>query len=104
MLSKYQYYTGIVFKAFALGAGSPIAMGGRYDTLLSYFGKNAPAVGFVILPDDVEKLLERQGAALPEEQAVEEIFCSDDASYEDAVKKACEIREKGGRAAIIRRV
>ena len=104
MLSKYQYYTGIVFKAFALGAGSPIAMGGRYDTLLSYFGKNAPAVGFVILPDDVEKLLERQGAAVPEEQAVEEIFYSDDASYEDAVKKACEIRDKGGRAAIIRRV
>ncbi len=104
MLSKYQYYTGIVFKAFALGAGSPIAMGGRYDTLLSYFGKNAPAVGFVILPDDVEKLLERQGASLPEEQTVEEIYYSDDASYEEAVKKACEIREKGGRAAIIRRV
>lgn len=104
MLSKYQYYTGIVFKAFALGAGSPIAMGGRYDTLLSYFGKNAPAVGFVILPDDVEKLLERQGAALPEEQTVEDIYYSDDASYEEAVKKACEIREKGGRAAIVRRV
>ena len=104
MLSKYQYYTGIVFKAFALGAGSPIAMGGRYDTLLSYFGKNAPAVGFVILPDDVEKLLERQGASLPEEQTVEEIYYSDDASYEEAVKKACEIREKGGRAAIVRRI
>ena len=104
MLSKYQYYTGIVFKAFALGAGSPIAMGGRYDTLLSYFGKNAPAVGFVILPDDVEKLLERQGASLPEDQSVEEIFYNDDASYEEAVKKACDIREKGGRAAIIRRV
>ena len=104
MLSKYQYYTGIVFKAFALGAGSPIAMGGRYDTLLSYFGKNAPAVGFVILPDDVEKLLERQGATLPEEQTVEEIYYSDDASYEEAVKKACEIRENGGRAAIVRRI
>ena len=104
MLSKYQYYTGIVFKAFALGAGSPIAMGGRYDTLLSYFGKNAPAVGFVILPDDVEKLLERQGAALPEEQTVEEIYYSDDASYEEAVKKACKIRENGGRAAIVRRI
>ena len=105
MLSKYQYYTGIVFKAFALGAGSPIAMGGRYDTLLSYFGKNAPAVGFVILPDDVEKLLERQGSSFPEESKVEEIFYKegDHSSYEEAVKKACEIRSKGGRAALIKK-
>ena len=105
MLSKYQYYTGIVFKAFALGAGSPLAMGGRYDTLLSYFGKNAPAVGFVILPDDVEKLLERQGSSFPEESKVEEIFYKegDHSSYEEAVKKACEIRSKGGRAALIKK-
>ena len=105
MLSKYQYYTGIVFKAFALGAGSPIAMGGRYDTLLSYFGKNAPAVGFVILPDDVEKLLERQGMEFPSESKTEEIYfvSGDSSSYEAAVKKACEIREKGGRAALIKK-
>ena len=105
MLSKYQYYTGIVFKAFALGTGSPIAMGGRYDKLLSYFGKDAPAVGFVILPDDVEKLLERQGKAFPEESTVEEIVYDscDPSSYEEAVKKACLIREKGGRAALIKK-
>ncbi len=102
MLSKYQYYTGIVFKAFALGAGSPIAMGGRYDQLLSYFGKDAAAVGFVILPDEVEKLLERQGFSFPDAAAVEEIFYKevDNASYEEAVKKAAEIRSKGGRAAV----
>ena len=105
MLSKYQYYTGIVFKAFALGTGSPIAMGGRYDKLLSYFGKDAPAVGFVILPDDVERLLERQGKAFPEESTVEEIVYDpcDPSSYEEAVKKACLIREKGGRAALIKK-
>ena len=105
MLSKYQYYTGIVFKAFALGTGSPVAMGGRYDKLLSYFGKDAPAVGFVILPDDVEKLLERQGKAFPGESSVEEIVYDpcDPSSYEEAVKKACRIREKGGRAALIKK-
>ena len=102
MLSKYQYYTGIVFKAFALGAGSPIAMGGRYDQLLSYFGKNAAAVGFVILPDEVEKLLERQGFSFPDASSVCEIFYKDGdvASYEEAVKKAADIRGKGGRAAV----
>ena len=105
MLSKYQYYTGIVFKAFALGAGSPIAMGGRYDSLLSYFGKNAPAVGFVILPDEVEKLLERQNAAFPETVRIETVSYdeNDKASFEEAVNKAKEIRSKGGRVSLIRK-
>lgn len=105
MLSKYQYYTGIVFKAFALGAGSPIAMGGRYDSLLSYFGKNAPAVGFVILPDEVEKLLERQNAAFPETVRIETVTYdeNDKASFEEAVNKAKEIRSKGGRVSLIRK-
>jgi ATP phosphoribosyltransferase regulatory subunit len=102
MLSKYQYYTGIVFKAFALGAGSPIAMGGRYDSLLSYFGKNAAAVGFVILPDEVEKLLERQGYNFPAEAEATEVFykAGDDASYAEAVRKAADIRNNGGIAKV----
>ncbi len=102
MLSKYQYYTGIVFKAFALGAGSPIAMGGRYDSLLSYFGKDAAAVGFVILPDEVEKLLERQGYNFPAEPEATEVFykAGDDASYAEAVRKAADIRNNGGIARV----
>jgi ATP phosphoribosyltransferase regulatory subunit len=102
MLSKYQYYTGIVFKAFALGSGSSIATGGRYDTLLSYFGKNAPAVGFVILPDEVEKLLERQGIEFPGEETISEIFFDpgDPGKYEMALEMADNIRKRGGRAVL----
>ena len=102
MLSKYQYYTGIVFKAFALGSGSSIATGGRYDTLLSYFGKNAPAVGFVILPDEVEKLLERQGIEFPGEETISEIFFdpNDPGKYEMALEMADNIRKRGGRAVL----
>ncbi len=102
MLSKYQYYTGIVFKAFALGSGSSIATGGRYDTLLSYFGKNAPAVGFVILPDEVEKLLERQGIEFPGEDTISEIFFdpNDPGKYEMALEMADNIRKRGGRAVL----
>jgi len=102
MLSKYQYYTGIVFKAFALGSGSSIATGGRYDTLLSYFGKNAPAVGFVILPDEVEKLLERQGIEFPQEETISEIFFDpgDPGKYEMALEMADNIRKRGGRAVL----
>ncbi len=103
MLSKYQYYTGIVFRAFALGAGSPIAMGGRYDTLLSYFGKNAPAVGFVILPDEVEKLLERQNVSFPEADEITEIAYSENeaGSYENALETANALRYDGKRAVLV---
>jgi len=41
------YYTGLVFEAFDKNPENPRAMfgGGRYDDLLSLFGKNAPAIG-----------------------------------------------------------
>jgi len=60
LLSKYNYYTGIVFKAYTYGVGDAIAKGGRYDNLLGYFGKNAPAIGFVVVVDDILTALSNQ--------------------------------------------
>lgn len=60
LLSKYNYYTGIVFKAYTYGVGDAIAKGGRYDNLLAYFGKEAPAIGFMIVIDDVLSALLNQ--------------------------------------------
>ncbi len=53
MLNKYMYYTGVVFKAYTYGVGDCILKGGRYDNLLGKFGKEAPAIGFVIMIDDL---------------------------------------------------
>ena len=53
MLNKYKYYTGVVFKAYTYGVGDCILKGGRYDNLLGKFGKEAPAIGFVIMIDDL---------------------------------------------------
>ncbi|MCD7807296.1 MAG: ATP phosphoribosyltransferase regulatory subunit, partial [Lachnospiraceae bacterium] len=53
LLSKYHYYTGIIFKAYSYGVGDAIVKGGRYDQLLLYFGKYAPAVGLAVVVDDV---------------------------------------------------
>ena len=39
-------------KVFAYGVGDVIIKGGRYDSLLSRFGKDAPAIGFVVIIDD----------------------------------------------------
>ncbi len=67
MLSKYRYYTGMIFKAYTSGVGEAVVKGGRYDRLLTQFGKEAPAVGFVMAVDSLLEALSRQGGepALP---------------------------------------
>jgi len=37
MLSKYQYYTGIIFQAYTYGTGEPMIKGGRYNGLMKHF-------------------------------------------------------------------
>ncbi|MBQ0058875.1 MAG: ATP phosphoribosyltransferase regulatory subunit [Lachnospiraceae bacterium] len=59
-LSKYRYYTGIIFQAFAYGSGEAVAKGGRYDTLLGYFGKDDAAVGVGISIDLLMNCLRRK--------------------------------------------
>ena len=49
------YYTGISFNIFRRGMNTPLAGGGRYDTLYRQFGSDAPAVGFTIAVDVVEE-------------------------------------------------
>lgn len=60
MLTRYQYYTGIIFQAYTYGTGEPIVKGGRYDSLLGYFGKQSPAVGFGVSMDQLLNALYRQ--------------------------------------------
>ncbi len=64
MLSKYSYYTGIIFKAYTYGTGEYLVTGGRYDKLLVQFGKDAPAVGFAIVVDQLMLALSRQKIAM----------------------------------------
>lgn len=59
MLSKYNYYTGIIFRAYSYGYGEPIVKGGRYDTLLSHFGRQLPAIGFAIVIDQLMRAVSR---------------------------------------------
>jgi len=59
------YYTGLVFRAYAPDLGFEVGGGGRYDTLLARFGRPMPAVGFMLGLDRLALLLERQGLAPP---------------------------------------
>ena len=67
MLSKYTYYTGIIFKAYTYGTGEYIVTGGRYDKLLVQFGKEAAAVGFALVVDRLLMALSRQNIDIPAE-------------------------------------
>lgn len=94
MLSKYKYYTGIIIKAYTYGLGEPIVTGGRYDRLLSSFGKSAAAVGFVIGVDQLMMALSRQDIDIP---VLKDSFILQysDEDFEDAVKLAKSLRAKG---------
>lgn len=65
MLGGYKYYTGIIFKGYTYGTGEPIVTGGRYDSLLGQFGKDAPAIGFAIRIDQLLTALSRQKIDVP---------------------------------------
>ncbi|MBO5291715.1 MAG: ATP phosphoribosyltransferase regulatory subunit [Lachnospiraceae bacterium] len=94
MLSKYNYYTGVIFKAYTYGVGDAIAKGGRYDSLLSHFGKDAPAIGFMIIVDDLLSAISRQGIRLP---AAEELFVMTytKENFAEVLQKARELRRSG---------
>lgn len=60
MVSRYDYYTGIVFRTYTYGTGEPVATGGRYDKLLSQFGKDGSAIGVAINIDQLMLAMRRQ--------------------------------------------
>lgn len=94
ILSKYNYYTGVIFKAYTYGIGDAIVKGGRYDSLLEKFGKASPAIGFVIVVDDVLEALSRQNIEI-DVQSNDTLVVYSDATYDAALKKSGELREKG---------
>ena len=60
IISSYQYYTGIIFAGYTFGSGEPIVKGGRYDKLLTYYGKTSASIGFAIVIDQLMAALSRQ--------------------------------------------
>jgi len=94
MLSKYRYYTGVIFKAYTYGVGDVIVKGGRYDHLLKQFGKEAPAVGFCIVVDSIMEALSRQKAEIPLREAPRVLHYSHE-DYAEKLKEARNLREMG---------
>ena len=100
MLSKYHYYTGIIFKAYTYGVGDAIIKGGRYDNLLEKFGKSASAIGFVVLADELLTSIMRTGHRNVELKKKVLITFKED--YLKADEKALELRKSGIIADVIK--
>lgn len=55
VLSQYDYYDGLMFKAYVPSISVPILSGGRYDPLTQNYGLKIPAIGFTLNTSDLIK-------------------------------------------------
>ncbi len=94
MLSQYHYYTGIIFKAYTYGIGDAIVKGGRYNHLLKHFGKNAPAIGFAVVIDDMQEALNRQKVVLDISEEKKVIMYTPD-NYSEKLAECIRLRSQG---------
>ncbi len=102
MLSKFNYYTGVIFSAYTYGVGDAIAKGGRYDSLLGKYGQDSPAIGFVIILDDLYSALTRQNIEIEHEDDVIAIDYNEE-SFGEALSKAKELRNSGNKVSLVYR-
>lgn len=102
MLSHYEYYTGIIFKAYTYGTGEAIITGGRYDKLIEQFGKKAPAVGLAIVLEQLMNALSSQQVEIQTDtDGVLVLYHS--ADRETAIHTANCYRNEGRRVMMMRR-
>lgn len=101
MVSEYHYYTGVLLAGYTYGTGEPIVKGGRYDELLPMFGKNAPAIGFVVVIDQLLEAIMRQKIEVPITHSTQ-LLIYDAPHREEAIVAARKLRSTGGRAELLR--
>ena len=96
MLSKYNYYTGIIFRAYSYGFGEPVVKGGRYDSLLSHFGRQLPAVGFAIVIDQLLRAVSQSGITRGDTAVPKERYLTIALTKGRLARKTLELLEKAG--------
>jgi ATP phosphoribosyltransferase regulatory subunit len=65
-IGNQTYHSGIAFKVYSPGLDSALAMGGRYDTLLSQLSCPRPAVGFSIMLSKLHSKKNAEKELVPE--------------------------------------
>lgn len=94
LVSKYHYYTGIIFKGYTYGVGDAVVTGGRYDRLLSYFGKDAAAIGFAV---NIGSLMQALASKKLEQEVTPRttMLLYEEDAIKEAIRYACEFRKLG---------
>lgn len=71
VVSSFDYYTGVVFEAYAPGQGTSLGGGGRYDNLLANYGADTvPAAGFAFYLEQAMTALNDQATQLADTATV----------------------------------
>ncbi|MFD0696529.1 ATP phosphoribosyltransferase regulatory subunit [Paenibacillus sp. GCM10027628] len=96
MIGDFSYYTGMTFEGYAADLGFPVCSGGRYDNLLSQFGRPAPATGFALKTNRILEVTGKEAL----EQPARVLIAYDVEHREEALKLAKEKREQGYVSAI----
>lgn len=96
-VSGLDYYTGLVFKIYAEGAGARVGSGGRYDDLTANFGRREPAVGFVLDLDAVSEILSRADDSGDENGARATAKSIEGAGTAERLREARRLRAEGRR-------
>ncbi len=94
VIRDFDYYTGMVFEAYTPGLGFPLCGGGRYDGLLSDFGRECPATGFALGIERIMLALDREHLRSPAPQ--KDAYVSyGRGKREEAIRLAVERRAAG---------
>ena len=102
LLSRYEYYTGIVFRGYTYGTGDAVVKGGRYNNLLKQYGKDAPAIGFAFYIDDLMMAISRQKVEVPIDNS-DSIILYNIEQQETAIHLANNLRKSGRKVELIRK-
>lgn len=102
LLSRYDYYTGVVFRGYTYGTGDAVVKGGRYNNLLRQYGKDAPAIGFAFYIDDLMMAINRQKIEVYIDNSDSIILYEID-KQETAIRMANNLRKSGRKIELIRK-
>lgn len=61
-VNDLDYYNGLVFRGYIKGIPNSVLTGGRYDNLMRKLGCEGGALGFAVLPDDLNTYLKGDSA------------------------------------------
>ncbi len=102
ILSKYNYYTGIIFKAYTYGIGDALVKGGRYDKLLESFGSSKPAIGFMVVIDDLLMALRGQKIDI-DIKGEKTVLEYDKDSFGEKIAEAKRLRKEGKAVTLVKK-